>query len=319
MAHLRRFLATFIVACLPLVALPHHAAIALSDSGSTVAPATAVRHHVRVHSLPSRRRAPKPGTGASAKNGAMVFHGGAVMTAPLKVYVIWYGEWSHRAGRQAIIRDFVSNLASPYYSINSTYPDRDGNRPANSVTLAGEYTDHYSVGRKRITDDQIDGIVGAALKAGRFPSDPEAVYLVITSKDVDKPGFLTQYCGWHSFDTIGSVPIKFAFIGDPSGPNLKACAPQTSSPNKDAAADAMASVIAHEIDETVSDPQLDGWYAASGEENGDRCAWQYGTTYAAGKARANLHLGRRDFYIQTNWLNTAKGGCVLAGPDAPAA
>ena len=68
----------------------------------------------------------------------------------------------------------------------------------------------------------------------------------------------------------------------------------------------------HELDEAVTDPELDGWYAANGEENGDRCAWQYGTGYAVGKAMANMHLGARDYYIQSNWLNSGGGRCALS-------
>ena len=309
MALARRFLATLCVACFPLVALPHHPAMA-----SAVDSPTPIRPHLHIHPLPSRRNPMRPGSGTPARTSPMVYHGGSVMTASINVYTIWYGNWTRRAGRQTIIRDFITNLASPYFAINSTYPDQAGRRPVDSIRVAGEYVDHYSVGHRKITDDQVDTIVSSALQNHRLPTDPDGIYLVITSKDVEKLGFLTQYCGWHSYDTIASSSIKFAFIGDPSGPDLRNCAPQTSSPNKDVAADAMVSVIAHEIDETVTDPELDGWFAAGGEENGDRCAWQFGPTYAAGKARANMHLGDRDYYVQTNWLNADHGGCVLADP-----
>ncbi len=44
------------------------------------------------------------------------------------------------------------------------------------------------------------------------------------------------------------------------------------------------------------------------EENGDKCAWQWGSTYtAANGARANVRLGSRDFLLQTNWVNAGGG------------
>ncbi len=38
----------------------------------------------------------------------------------------------------------------------------------------------------------------------------------------------------------------------------------------------MVSVIAHELEETVTDPMLNAWYNSKGAENGDMCAWTFG-------------------------------------------
>ena len=44
-------------------------------------------------------------------------------------------------------------------------------------------------------------------------------------------------------------------------------------PNGDPGVDAMLSVLAHEVVEAMSDPNLDAWYDATGSENGDKwCA-----------------------------------------------
>lgn len=244
----------------------------------------------------------------------MKYHGGPVMTGPVNVYLIWYGNWARKMKRRTIITDFVSNFTGPRFAINTTYPNRAGIAVANSISLAGQYVDRYSAGRTRITDERIGDIVASAIKGNKLPSDPSGIYLVLTSNDVGKPGFLTQYCGWHTFRRIGSTSIKYAFVGDPTGPNLLVCGAQKASPNGDAGADAIVSVIAHEIDEAVTDPELTAWYDDAGEENADRCAWSYGRTFTAGRAKANVRLGSRSFLIQRNWLNTPRGGCVLAAP-----
>lgn len=242
------------------------------------------------------------------------YHGGPVMTGPVRVYVIWYGAWARKVRRRTIITDFLGNLAGARFAINQTYPDASGSTVANSITLAGQVFDRGSVGKRGVTDESIGTVVAAALDANRLPADPHGIYLVLTSTEVDKLGFLTRYCGWHSFARYGSATIKFALVGDPTGANLRRCAPQSVGPNGDAGADAMVNVIAHEIDESVTDPEFTGWSDGSGEENADRCSWFYGSTYPVRRARANVRLGRRHFYLQANWVNRPVGSCAL-GPD----
>ena len=85
---------------------------------------------------------------------------------------------------------------------------------------------------------------------------------------------------------------------------LPAAWAQTTGPNGNAGADGMASIIAHELEETVSDPQLNAWYDGTGAENADKCAWTFGTqSTAANGAKYNMTLGSRPFLIQQNWVN----------------
>jgi hypothetical protein len=76
----------------------------------------------------------------------------------------------------------------------------------------------------------------------------------------------------------------------------------------------MASIIAHELEETTSDPDLNAWYDAMGNENADKCAWSFGTTYPSGGGFANMRLGTRDYMIQQNWVNASGGYCALSAP-----
>lgn len=87
---------------------------------------------------------------------------------------------------------------------------------------------------------------------------------------------------------------------------------QNSSPNNDVATDGMISVLAHEIVEAASDPDLNAWYDASGQENADKCAWTFGTTKTASNGAAyNVVVGGKDYLIQQNW-NAATQGCALS-------
>ena len=92
-----------------------------------------------------------------------------------------------------------------------------------------------------------------------------------------------------------------------------ACAAQTTGPNGNAGADGMASIIAHELEESVTDPDLNAWYDRRGYENADKCAWTFGTTYTASNGvQANMKLGARDYLIQRNWVNAGGGYCALS-------
>lgn len=284
------------------------AAVALAASALCVPAPGHAQTRLPVHTMPVRTAAPRSLIGALP----ITFHGGAVMTGHVNVYLIWYGNWPATSARRSIVTDFVRHLPSPWWAINQTFPSSTGKVVSNDISLAGEYNDRYSVGKTNLNDDQIDMVVTNAIHSHALPKDIHGVYLVLTSADVTKLGFLTQYCGWHTYDKIDGSTIKFGYIGDPTGPKVTLCIPSAVSPNGDAGADAMVSTIAHELAEAVTDPTMNGWRSAAGEENADRCAWNYGTTYKVAGATANMKLGSRHYLVQTNWVNDKKPHCGLA-------
>ena len=75
----------------------------------------------------------------------------------------------------------------------------------------------------------------------------------------------------------------------------------------------MASIIAHELEEAVTDPDLNAWYDTRGYENADKCAWTFGATQtAANGAKYNMTLGGTNYLIQRNWVNASGGYCALS-------
>jgi hypothetical protein len=239
------------------------------------------------------------------------YHGGPVLLGTTQVYFIWYGAWSGNSAT-SILPDLASNIGgSPYFNINTTYTDGSGHHVSNSVAYAGSTTDSYSQGSS-LSDAQIQQVVSTAVTSGRLPKDSHGVYFVLTSADVTaSSGFCTQYCGWHTHGTIGGTDLRYAFIGNPDR-CPSACEEQTTSPNANAGADGMASVIAHELEESVTDPDLNAWFDRRGQENADKCAWTFGTEYTvANGSMANMKLGTRDFLIQQNWVNAGAGSCAL--------
>ena len=250
---------------------------------------------------------------AAGAAGQIVYHGGPVMTSSsgVNVYVIWYGNWSGNTAT-TIVPDFLNNLGnSPYFNINTTYYDSANKFISGGVNLKGQTTDNYSQG-SALTDGAIKKIVSKAIGSGALPKDTNALYFVLTSKDVNETsGFCSQYCGWHTHGSIKKSDIKYSFVGD-AARCLSGCAPQSTSPNGNPGADGMISVIAHELEETATDPDINGWYFSTGAENADQCAWTFGTEYTVGNgSKANMKLGSRDYLIQQNWIQSATGKCAL--------
>ncbi len=235
------------------------------------------------------------------------YHGGPLLVAGPNVHYIWYGNWSSTA--QSILTDLANGIGgSPYFNINSTYYNGSSVHVANAATLASTAFDNYSRGTS-LADADIQAIVAA-----QNPTDTNGVYFVLTSQDVNETsGFCTQYCGWHTHATINGLDIKFAFVGNPAR-CPSACTNGTAPPNGDVGADGAASIVAHELEEATTDPDLNAWYDTRGEENADKCAWTFGTTSNNGTGVYNMVLGGRDFLIQQNWVNANGGLCSTHFP-----
>jgi hypothetical protein len=256
-----------------------------------------------------------PGGGANPRKGnGISYHGGPLLgvlgSTPASAYYIWYGNWSGN-NATTILTDLANNIGgSSYFNINTTYYNGSNAHVVNSITYGGSTTDNYSRGTS-LSDAAIQGVVSDAITSGRLPNDTSALYFVLTSADVTaSSGFCTQYCGWHTHGTIAGTDIKYSFVGNPDR-CPSACEAQTTGPNGNAGADGMASIIAHELEETVTDPDLNAWYDTRGRENADKCAWTFGSTStAANGSKYNMTLGSRNYLIQQNWVNALGGYCA---------
>ena len=250
----------------------------------------------------------KPGGGA---NG-ISYHNGPIMTGTPNIYYIWYGNW---AGNSAttILTSFAQNLGgSSYEHINSTYYDGAGTHVTGLLSYQGAYSVGAYLGTS-LSDAQILQVVSDSVAGSHLAYDADGIYFVLTSSDVTaSSGFCTQYCGWHNHGNISSgQKVRYSFVGN-ADRCLASCAAQTTSPNGNPGADGMASIIAHESEETISDPDGTGWYDNRGYENGDKCAWTFGTeSTAANGSKYNITLGGAQYLIQQNWVNAGGGYCSM--------
>ena len=250
--------------------------------------------------------------GAFRSGNGISYHGGPVMLNTVNVYIIWYGNWSGNSAT-TILPALASSIGgSSYEHINTTYYNGSSQHVSGLVNYGGAVYDSYSRGTS-LADSDIQTIVSAQISAGHLPKNTNAVYFVMTSADVNESsGFCTQYCGWHTQGTISGSDIKYSFVGNPDR-CPSACEAQTTGPNGNAGADGMASIFSHELEEAISDPDLNAWYDSRGEENADKCAWTFGTeSTAPNGAKYNISLGGREYLIQRNWVNASGGYCSMS-------
>jgi hypothetical protein len=249
----------------------------------------------------------------AARTKAITYHGGPVMTAATtNLYYIWYGNWSNYSTAKTVLAAFGSSLGgTPAYNVNTSYYNGSSVKVKNSVTLVSQVSDSYSQGTT-LSDAGVLAVVTKAISSGALPKDANALYFVLTSPDVqESSGFGSQYCGWHDHATVSGTDIKYSFVGNPLTIAPSGCGVNNPSPNGDGGADAMTSVIYHELSETVSDPDINAWYDSTGAENGDKCAWNFGTTFTTSNgAKANQTFGSRNWLLQQMWLNVGSGSCV---------
>jgi len=90
------------------------------------------------------------------------------------------------------------------------------------------------------------------------------------------------------------------------------CGVPSVGPNGNAGADALVSILAHELTESTTDPLLNAWFDSKGAENADKCAWTFGAAqFQVNGGWANVNVGARSFLIQRNLATNSK--CYVDG------
>lgn len=264
-------------------------------------------------------------------NPKITYHNGPVMRGSANIYLIWYGNW---AGNTAptILTDLVLYLgSSPYFNINTLYPDASGNAPNGAVIYSGTFSDSYSHGTI-LTPSDMQAVVRDLIANGSLPLDGTGIYVIFASRDItddyqDGSTFCSRQFPHHGSFTLNGTSVKYGFIGNadrcsrsvaqwflaPDGTPL-------ATPNDNFGADVMASNLAHLLSGTVTNPtgttgSVGGWYDRFGFENAAKCYGMFGATFQSDNGGpANIRLGQRNFMLQQNWVNARKGYCATAAP-----
>ena len=209
------------------------------------------------------------------------------------------------------------SLMAGYYSKNNT-----GGPITKTVGALGAPQNYYVATNTSLYGSTLSQ--SSILKIAQTVTSPVSgsVVLVIPSAEIPVTGFNSgtiSFCGWHSW----SGSVAYGFVGDAAlAPWCQAQSPST--PNNNIGADSMASVLVHELEEATSDPQINAWYSNNGNENADKCAWNFGSfstnsspSYGYNYTwNSNRFLIQQEFRIGTplagSRFDTAAGSCSLS-------
>ncbi|KAI3664933.1 hypothetical protein L6452_43546 [Arctium lappa] len=253
------------------------------------------------------------------------YHMGPILTSPIKIYIIWYGNWN--PNHQSTIKDFIYSLsssssASPsafeWWQTVRLYTDQTGSNITESISLSGEFIDsRYSHG-KFLTRLSIQSVIKTSLNTmyRPLPLNYNNVGVTLPYAWVGDSG--TQCPG------VCAYPFAWPkYSGTPSGNK-----DIMGAPNGDPGTEGMISVIAHELAEVSTNPFVNAWYAGNDpsapDEVADLCVGVYGSGAGGGfvghvykdKMGNGYNLngvkGRR-FLVQWVW-DPIKKSCF--GPNA---
>ena len=237
-------------------------------------------------------------TGGSSSSPNMLNHGGPVMPSTVAATIFWGTNWSNAS----FAGDKISGMdlwyqgvgSSTYAKTSDEYLGSNG-QVSSAISFAGHVIDTTAAPSHAPRTSTILNEVCKRI-ANPVANGYYAVY-------VDTPRGGAGYCAWHSWGSCqtagGSVPIQFAFFFHLDGD--AGCDPQSTVSGESQGLAALANVSGHELSEARTDPRGNGWYDASGAENGDKCAWAFGSTSVT-------FSNGTSWKIQGNWSNTAYTG-----------
>jgi len=224
-------------------------------------------------------------------------------------------------------------LGSP---INDTNPLPASGCMVNSKDTKGIYAD--GTGYDACIDDaQVIAQTNSVVAAHSLPVNLSHIYVLYLPKHVEScfvSGTTTNahnactinyqpsaaYCAYHSMAPNGTVyanmpyPVYLSATGFTCGTDVNFPG-VIETPNVNPDADTEISPTSHEINEAITDPDTStGWYDSSGFENGDECAYIFGTTQGAPGQFSNQVINRHHYLTQEEFSNSSffnsGGGCL---------
>jgi len=253
------------------------------------------------------------------------------MTNPISFYAIFYGtQWS--AGLNNLSSDlafFVNNLGSSAWYSYVAALTVNGVHLASSITYAGEFRQTNLQFGTQLGQNGAMNIVQAAIANGNVGSSNlvNSIYMVIPGDDVSEPSLCNSggdACGYHSWylDKNKNL-IKYGAVNQAlsGGCTNNLCSIASNGPQSSGQSNDLIRIMAHEIAETVTDPQVvqnPGWTdsgnTAAGEI-GDLCnSINTGLFTLPNGKQYNTQIGNR-LYIMQGSYDASTGCCAIPPPN----
>ena len=174
-----------------------------------------------------------------------------------------------------------------------------------------------------ITDAQVQAEINRIINATHGSRGLHDIWYVYTPPDVDEcisPGVCESnaFGGYHSVSNLGSGPTIYAYTGDPIVETSSVNNPGND-PQGYPDAEVVIDIVAHEVNEAMTDPEGVGYMDPNGFEIGDKCEFgpQFGTPlgFASNGSPFNQVVNGHEYQIQEMWANQDNGNnpdCVQA-------
>lgn len=271
--------------------------------------------------------------GATAGSGAgqLKYHNGPVMHTNATYAIYWVpAGYSVASDYRSLIDRFLGDVAADsgktsnvYYS-DTAYSDSAG-RISYSSSFGGSVldtnpypasgcTDTVSQTTVCLSDAQLAAEAKRVAAAQGWGTGSTKLFFVFTAKNVGSCSgsscAFSSYCAYHSWSGSGSTETLYA--NQPYTDTVPSACDATAHPNN-SEADPTINVVSHEHNETITDPNGNAWYDAAGYENGDKCAWKFGTSIGSTSSGAyNQLINGHPYELQMEYSNGQRG-CILTG------
>jgi DNA-binding beta-propeller fold protein YncE len=290
---------------------------------------------------------PSPSLGS----GNLTYHGGAVMRKNTTYAIYWlpsgYSYNGNDAGYEATLDRFLvdvahdSGLRTNVYAATTQYYDTLGGGThhiaydssfggalvdTDPFPSSGQCNDNLSSTPVCLYDSQIQTEIKSFVTSHGLPQNSTTLYAIFTPPNIgscfdDGSGCAFQdYCAYHGSSLSAAGEILYANM--PWISHVSGC-DQGQYPNA-SDADPVINVLSHEHNEAITDPNVNepdashksAWWDAAGYENGDKCAWIFGSVSGPYGGQWNQTINGHHYYLQLEW-NNAGANCIqtLASPD----
>jgi hypothetical protein len=262
----------------------------------------------------------------------LTFHGGPVMHTNTTFAIYWVPSgYSVSSSYEGLLNQFLGDVAADsgkssnvYFSDTQYYDSTNGNilysstfAAANEIVDTNPFpasgcSDRYT--SICLTDAQLRTEIDNLIAAKGLPRGLGTMYFIFTPRNVGScfgsSCAFTYFCAYHSSFGSGSNVTLYANM--PYAAWVPAACGSGQSPNNDDA-DSTISVVSHEHNETITDPLGNAWYDRRGQEDGDKCAWNFGSALGSTSSGSyNQVINSHTYYVQQEWSNYSSG-CVLTG------
>jgi len=283
-------------------------------------------------------------TGSLLYHGGRVMHSSTVYTVFWDPTTLPAGVSHFGPNYVSLINQFVSDIGtdSPnttnVFGSDAQYTDTTTGHITGTIGYGGTYTDTTSMPASLstrfgcsapapcITDTQLETELRSVINAHGWPTHTfTSSYAIMTPPGLNvcidwasdpfgnAPCSTDTFCAYHTWGDLPAPPndpIEIYAV-EPSFDYGTGCdltpAGYPQGPNGDIA-DITISTLSHELNEDITDPTQGGWWDASGQENGDKCAYNYG--YRVGSTADgdyNQVINGHPYLLQREWSNTLNG------------